>query len=84
MFSVVPRDRQWAHTDTQKALNIMKHLFPVRVTEHWYMFLRELVEASSLEIFKSNLDTAGYRWPCLSNWVGQDDLQMCFRTSTIR
>lgn len=47
MFSVVPR----AHTLTHRRLYqyIMKHFFPVRVTKHWYMFLRELLEVSSLE-----------------------------------
>lgn len=47
MFSVVPSDRQWAQTDTQKVLYIMKHFFPVRVIKYWYIFFRELVEASS-------------------------------------
>lgn len=70
MFSVVPSERQWAHTDTQKALYIMKHFFPERVTKHWYMVHRELVEASSLEIFNSHLDTTGYGLVALLEQLG--------------
>ena len=37
-------------------LNIRKHFFTVRVTEHWHRLPREVVESPSLEIFKSHLD----------------------------
>ena len=37
-------------------LNIRKHFFTVRVTEHWHRLLREVGESPSLEIFKSRLD----------------------------
>lgn len=36
-------------------LNIKKHFFTVRVTEHWHRLPKD-VEAPSLEIFKSDLD----------------------------
>ena len=44
-------------------LNIRKHFFTMRVTEHWHRLPREVVESLSLEIFKSHLDTV------LGNWV---------------
>ncbi|KAK4816073.1 hypothetical protein QYF61_011297, partial [Mycteria americana] len=37
-------------------LNIRKHFFTVRVTEHWHRLPREVVESPSLEMFKSHLD----------------------------
>ncbi|KFQ88236.1 hypothetical protein N337_01037, partial [Phoenicopterus ruber ruber] len=37
-------------------LNIRKHFFTVRVTEHWHRLPREAVESPSLEIFKSHLE----------------------------
>ena len=39
-------------------LNIKKHFFTVRMTEHWYRLPREVVESPSLGIFKSYLDIA--------------------------
>ncbi|KFP99391.1 hypothetical protein N329_00688, partial [Haliaeetus albicilla] len=38
-------------------LNIRKHGFTVRVTEHRHRLPREAVESPSLEIFRSCLDT---------------------------
>ena len=37
-------------------LNIRKHFFTVRVTEHWNRLPGEVVVSPSLEIFKSCLD----------------------------
>ncbi|KFV59396.1 hypothetical protein N328_11894, partial [Gavia stellata] len=37
-------------------LNIRKHFFIVRVTEHWPRLPRKVVEPPSLAIFKSHLD----------------------------
>ncbi|KFW09285.1 hypothetical protein N327_10340, partial [Fulmarus glacialis] len=37
-------------------LNIRKHFFTVRVTEHWHKLPRENVESPSMEILKSHLD----------------------------
>ena len=37
-------------------LNIRKHFFTVRVTEHWHRLPREVVESPSLAILKGCLD----------------------------
>ena len=37
-------------------LNMRKNFFPLRVTEPWHRLPREVVESSSLEIFKTRLD----------------------------
>jgi len=51
--SVVPK-RQWAKLKHRRfILNIRKHFFTVRVTEHWNQLSRDVVEWSSLEILKS-------------------------------
>ena len=38
-------------------LNMEKNFFTLRVTEHWKILPRDLVEFPSLEIFKNHLDT---------------------------
>jgi len=37
-------------------LNMRKNFFPLRVMEHWNRLPREVVDFSSLEIFKTRLD----------------------------
>jgi len=44
------------------SVNIRKHFFTVRVTEHWHRFPRESVESLSLEAFKSHPDTVLGSW----------------------
>ena len=61
LCSVVPSDRTRGsgHKLTHRVfpLNIRKHFFTVRVTDHWRRVPREVVEFPSLEIFKNSLDT---------------------------
>ncbi|KAK4815764.1 LOW QUALITY PROTEIN: hypothetical protein QYF61_007182 [Mycteria americana] len=44
-------------------LNIRKHVFTVRVIEHWCKLAREIVESSTLEVVKRCLDMV------LGNWL---------------
>jgi len=37
--------------------SMQKNFFTVRVMEHWNRFPREVVECSSMEVFKTHLDT---------------------------
>lgn len=61
LFPSVPSDRTGDNGHKLKhkrsSSNIKEHFFPVRVTEHWHRFPREIVESPSLEIFESHLDT---------------------------
>lgn len=61
LFSAVPCDGARGSEHKLKyrrfPLNTRKHIFTVRVTEHWHRFLRVSVESTpSLEILKDYMD----------------------------
>ena len=61
LFSVLRRDRTRSSglkLEHEKSHTSMwKNFFTVRVTEHWNRLPREVVESSSVEVFKTHLDT---------------------------
>ncbi|KAK4822884.1 hypothetical protein QYF61_021103 [Mycteria americana] len=65
LSSVVPSDKTGGNGHKLKHrrchLNVRKHLFTVRMTEHWHKLPREVVKSPSLEIVKSQSWTTSSR-----------------------
>lgn len=72
---------QWSPVRGPEAMGIKWNTFPfiARVTEHWQRWLLSL---PFLELLKSHLDTAWFRWPCLSRGVRLGHFQRSLPTST--
>jgi len=52
LFPVVPSNRTRGNGHRKFQLNMMKNFFTLRMTEPWNRLPREVVDSSSLEIFK--------------------------------
>lgn len=81
--------RQWGQTEIQEVLcghQSKKRVFPVRVTEHWDRFPKEIFDSWSLEITESCLDivVGGLFWIAeLEQGLGPGDLQCSLPTSAL-
>ena len=64
---MVPSDRNRGNGHKLKherfLLNIRKHFFTVRMTEHWYRLPREVMDSPTLEVLKICVDMV------LGNWL---------------
>ena len=90
LFSVMHSD--WTRSNGLKlerrkfCTNMWKNFFMVRVTEHWNRLPREVVESSSMEIFRTWLDTylCNLMWgSCFSRGVELDDCLKSLPSTTI-
>lgn len=69
-------------------MNIRKHFFTVRMTEHWHWLPKDIVECPSLKILRRrSLDMvlgSNSLWLALSDQgIGADDLQRTLPTSAV-